>query len=253
MKIFALTLAVCLTLTTNVRAHDVWLTLDGKSSQRRAVVNYGHPGDRPPAFSEKIVDLVAVTETGARSLRDTLAVARQDGTIVVRSRPFKDDGHSLFAARYDNGFWSKTSNGFVNATRRSVPQSSETVWSGKFAKAVSGPDAPWSRELGHDLELIPLADPARMKIGGTLLLRVVFRGKPLAGAQVERGDGRTAMPEADIPRYKTDANGVAEVPIVKSGATLLVVDHRAAPSLAPDQADADLFNATIWFKAGSKD
>ncbi|WP_163363670.1 DUF4198 domain-containing protein, partial [Enterobacter cloacae] len=78
-------------------------------------------------------------------------------------------------------------------------------------------------------------------------LKVLFHGKPLAGAEVERGDGVTAVAEKDIPRFSTDADGVAAVPLVKAGPHLLVIDHKVTPSASPDQANADLYNATLWF------
>ena len=78
-------------------------------------------------------------------------------------------------------------------------------------------------------------------------LKVLFRGKPLAGAEVERGDGVTAVAEKDIPRFKTDAEGIASVPIVRAGPHLLVIDHKSTPSTTPDQATADLYNSTLWF------
>jgi nickel transport protein len=106
--------------------------------------------------------------------------------------------------------------------------------------------------LGHDLEIVPLSDPAATRPGQTLRLRVLFQGKPLAGAEVERGDGTTAVPEKDIPRFATDREGIAAVPIVNSGPHLMVIDHKVAPSATPDQANTDLFNATLWFSVGSR-
>ena len=55
------------------------------------------------------------------------------------------------------------------------------------------------------------------------------------------------VPEKDIPRFTSDGEGVAVVPIVNPGPQLLVIDHRVVPSATPDQANADLFNATLWF------
>lgn len=234
-------------------AHDVWLTLSGPASARRAIVNYGHPDDRPPAFADKVVDLSAITAKGRSSLLDGLSGAAQDGVQVARTKPFADGGHTLLAARYDNGFWVKTKDGlYRNATRRLVPDSAESFWSGKFAKAISGPEAPWQEVLGHDLELVPLSDPAAAKPGETLKIKVLFRGKPLPDAEVERGDGKTAVAEKDIPKFKTDGDGLAAVPIVKTGPHLLVIDHRASPSATPDQATADLYNATLWFSVEAK-
>lgn len=234
-------------------AHDVWLTLSGSANARRAVVNYGHPDDRPPAFADKVVDLFAITAKGRSSLLDGLAAASENGVQIARTKPFEDAGHTLLAARYDNGFWVKTKDGlYRNATRRLVPDAAESFWSGKFAKAITGADAPWQEVLGHDLELVPLSDPAKARPGDSLKLKVLFRGKPLSDAEVERGDGKTAVAEKDIPKFKTDAEGVATIPIVKPGPHLLVIDHRASPSATPDQATADLYNATLWFNAVAK-
>ena len=68
-------------------------------------------------------------------------------------------------------------------------------------------------------------------------------GQPLAGGKIERGDGLTVVPEADIPRFTTDSDGVAEVPVVKSGAMQLVIDHSVSPSATPALAKTDMFNA----------
>lgn len=233
-------------------AHDVWLSLTGDASSRRVIVNYGHPDDRPPTMPDKILDLVAIGPDGRTSLLSGIAPAQDRGFPVAQSRPFVDGGHLLLAARYDNGFWIKTTDGlYFNATRRLVPDAADSLWSVKFAKALSGSGAPWSAVIGHDLELVPLSDAAALHPGQTLRLRVLFHGKPLAGAEVERGDGATAVPEPDIPRFKTDAEGIASVPIVTAGPQLLVVDHRVSPSATPDQANVDLFNATLWFEVGT--
>jgi hypothetical protein len=61
----------------------------------------------------------------------------------------------------------------------------------------------------------------------------------------------TAVAEQDIPRFATDADGIASIPIVKAGPHLLGVDHRVTPSATPDQANTDLFNATLWFKTAT--
>lgn len=243
-----LVIAMTSAMTGMASAHDVWLTVAGDAAHRRVVVNYGHPDDRPPAFADKVVDLVAVTASGQTSLLPGIAQATQKGFPVAQSKPFADDGHSLLAARYDNGFWIKTSDGvYRNATRRLVPDAADSMWSVKFAKALTGPAAPWDRVLGQILEIVPMSDPVAAKPGQTLRLKVLFQGKPLAGAEVERGDGATAVAEKDIPRFVTDADGVASVPIVKAGAQLLVIDYKTSPSATPDQANADLFNATLWF------
>ena len=93
---------------------------------------------------------------------------------------------------------------------------------------------------------------ARSKPGETLRVRVFSKGAPLVGGEVERGDGVTAVKEEDIPKFKTDAEGIAAIPIIARGAHLLVIDHQATPSATPDMASKDLYNATLWFSTRSR-
>jgi uncharacterized GH25 family protein len=236
------------TVVPTASAHDVWLTTTGPAAMRRVVVNYGHPGDRPPPAADKVLDLVAITGEGRVSLLAGLAPGRINGVAIVQSRPIVDGGHTLLAARYDNGYWVKIAdNLYRNASRRMAPDAVDSMWSAKFAKAVTGAGAPWQTVLGHELEIVPLADPAAVRVGQSLPVRVLFRGRPLAGVDIERGDGVTPMKEEAIPRFKTDGDGTATIPIVKAGAVLLAIDHRVSPSGTPEIAAADLFNCTFAF------
>jgi uncharacterized GH25 family protein len=45
-------------------------------------------------------------------------------------------------------------------------------------------DASFSAPLGYDLEIVPLDNPARLKKGSRAKFRVLYKGQPLAGAQV---------------------------------------------------------------------
>jgi nickel transport protein len=228
-------------------AHDIWITLAGPADARRAIVNYGHPYDRPPTVADKIIDIFAITKTGQESLIQDLTITREGQWFVVETKPFHDEGHTLIAVRYDNGYWIKTADGYRNATNREVPNALDGLWSVKFGKALTGPDAPWDKVLAHELEIVPLSDPLTVKPGEKLRLRVLFRGKPLSDGKIERGDGLTVVPEADIPRFTTDTDGVAEVPIVKSGPMQLVIDHEVSPSATPALARTDMYNATLWY------
>jgi nickel transport protein len=228
-------------------AHDIWITLNGPPDGRRAIINYGHPHDRPPTVADKIIDIFAFTRDGQESLIKGLTTMRDGQWFVVETKPFHDNGQTMIAVRYDNGYWTKTADGYRNATNREVPGALESLWSMKFGKALTGPGAPWDKVLGHELEIVPLSDPLMVKLGQTLRLRVLFRGKPLAGGKIERGDGLTAVPEADIPRFTTDGDGVTEVPIMKSGPMQLVVDHSVSPSATPELSMTDMFNATLWY------
>jgi nickel transport protein len=230
------------------QAHDLWLTTEGGTNTRRVVVNSGHPRDRLPTAADKILDLVAVTADKQVSLLEGLAPGSSRSAPIVRSRMFADGGHTLLAARYDNGYWVKIGdNLYRNVSKRMAPNAADSLWSAKFAKAITGAGAPWSTVLGHELEIVPLADPGAVRPRDNLRVRVLFRGQPLAGAEVERGDGITPVKEEELPRFKTDAEGVAAIPMPKRGPVLLAIDHRVSPSETPGLAAADLYNATLAF------
>jgi uncharacterized GH25 family protein len=253
IRLVVLAIVFAVACTELASAHDIWITTTKGGKLSRAIVNYGHPFDRPPTYAEKVLDLVAISADGERSLLPGLSPARWHGAPVVESRPFADHGHTLLATRYDNGYWVKTAAGlYRNVSRRLVPDALDSLWSVKFAKTLTGSGGPWTRVVGHELELVPLADPGEIKAGESLRVRVLFQGKPLTKAQVERGDGVTPVKEADIPRFTTDGEGIATIPIVKRGPVLLAIDHRVTPSATPELAAADLYNATLWFSVVPK-
>ncbi len=76
-------------------------------------------------------------------------------------------------------------------------------------------------------------------------MRVLFQGKPLTNIAVERTDGMTFIKEEDIPRFMTDSDGIASVPIEAAGPHLLAIDYKVSPSGTPGLAKTDLYNATL--------
>jgi nickel transport protein len=248
----AFAVAVC-AIPQTVAAHDVWLTISRAEDGCRAIVNYGHPNDRPPALADKIVDFAALTGKERVDLIGGLIQKQTPAAIIVESRVFNDCGHSLAAVSYDNGFWVKAPSGsHRNATVRSVPDAQDSLWSVKFAKAITGPGAPWGTVMGTLFEVVPLSDPAAAKPGDSLRVRVLFQGKPLAGIAVERTDGVSPVKEDDIPRFMTDSDGVASVPIVGTGLHLLAIDYKVSPSATPSLAKMDLYNTTLTFTVGQE-
>ena len=160
---------------------------------------------RPAARGQRVVAVALV----ARSARTT------PGEL---QRYIALEGAPELAARYEReGTYPKTD----SVTRASA----------KFAKTVievgrAGPRA-FSRVAGHPLEIVPLADPASLRSGDTLPVRVLYRGRPVQGAHVHAGAAHAAVtdpaPAAGSPEsntdisVETDANGVARVPLREGG------------------------------------
>ncbi len=245
------TLAIAVLASSQIAAaHDIWITIGRAEGGCHAIVNYGHPHDRPPALADKIVEFAALTGEERVDLMGGITHKQTADAIVVESRGFNDRRHSLVAVSYDNGYWVKAPSGsYRNATVRSVPDAEDSLWSVKFAKAITGRGAPWATILGTPLEIVPLSDPASAKPGDSLRVRVLFQGRPLANIAVERTDGVTLIREEDIPRFMTDSDGVASVPNVGTGPHLLAIDYKVSPSGTAALAKTDLYNATLTFIA----
>ncbi|RAU20029.1 DUF4198 domain-containing protein [Paramagnetospirillum kuznetsovii] len=224
--------AILAAITAPASAHDIWLT----AGPGRVEVHYGHPADFSQPDKARLFDLSAVANGKAASLLGEVTV-----TDAILAAPLPKAA-SVVAARYDNGFWAQTTQGYRNTNRRNLPDALKSMWSQKFAKLLLPGDG-MTQAVGQRLEIVPLADPFRLKPGERLKVRVDYAGKPLAGAEVEIGDGKT---KTDQPKKaKADAGGIAEIePAVTQ--TVLTVVHRV-PGSVPDLATEDMLAATLTF------
>ncbi len=230
-------------------AHDIVVFPERDGDAISVRVRYGHPDDWQPIAKEKLYAFAAYGADGDdRSWRKRLVL---DGMDLKAGERSGTAGATLFAAQYDNGYWSKDADGeSVNTSRRQNPRAAAGSHNLKYAKALvaGGADhAGFDRVVGHKLELVPRRDPLAAKPGDTLPVAVFFNGKPLPGAAVEIGDSITALPEEKIARYKADANGVARIPIAKGGWAVIGIDHEER-SPTPALATLEKYTATFTFR-----
>jgi ketosteroid isomerase-like protein len=119
-----------------------------------------------------------------------------------------------------------------------------------FVEVGEGGPRTYERLAGHPLELVPLSDPHHVRLGDSLSVRLLYRGRPLARAKLHAG----AAPRAGGTRLlgqdaalETDENGVARVFIHQIGLwnvrTLQIV-----PADAGSGADWDAHWATMVFE-----
>ncbi len=105
----------------------------------------------------------------------------------------------------------------------------------------------WKQQLGHRLEIVPLADPSVVKPGGILPVQVLFESKPLADVQVA-AMGRRGRKKVTIHRARTDASGRVELNIDHAGEWIvrLVYLRRC---VEPEEADWESFWAAMTFES----
>ena len=113
----------------------------------------------------------------------------------------------------------------------------------KVAKDTTGFDRP----LGHALELVPTANPvAPMGPGQPIKVKLLFKGKPLAGVKVSfvpRGETLAEDFDKTHERMTDDQGRAAFTP--KTGNYYLVVAHHTEPPPAGVEYDSIGYSATL--------
>jgi uncharacterized GH25 family protein len=113
--------------------------------------------------------------------------------------------------------------------------------------ATSGDAQRWRRPVGLTLELVPETDPRPLAAGGTFALRLLYRGKPLAGALVK------AYPKDGNERRlstRTDAQGRLRFVLPEGGIWLISAVHMIDAPAASGARWESLWSS-LTFDAGA--
>lgn len=119
----------------------------------------------------------------------------------------------------------------------------------KYAKSIllaGAPNGFANHTVGFVIEIIPEADPYKLKAGDLLPIRVLFRGKPAADVQIESawagsGDSKTTV------AGRTSADGRMKVPLPSAGRWRIHTIKMERCS-DPSVADWESFWASLTFE-----
>lgn len=208
-------LLVCAALSS--QAHDIVL----EPGRDGVTVRYGHAKDWQQVQDGKLVDLQVWRGPDAvQDMRAKLNPRRMDLLLQLPS----SRQPTLVAARYDNGLWARmpavagAKAVARNTTRVMMPQATLVTNNLKYAKAWVGAaddTAAFSRVVGHLLELVPQRNPASLKPGETLDMRVLFNGQPAADVEVELSNLEDVPGAAQ--RFRSDNQGIVRIKLYDRG------------------------------------
>lgn len=274
--IVAVALAATLISAATLAAHDFWLVPNGLDfAAGRSLEVLGQSGTKFPASDgptqpaqvaearivgrssdEKIADLsvsgksLMLRTKPAAAGQYVVAVAlasRTARTTPARlQRYIALEGAPELAARYEQeGKYPKTD--------------SVTQMSAKFAKTIvqvgtNGPRA-FDKLVGHALELVPMRDPAVVHVGDSISVRLLFHGKPVAGAHLRAGWGSPSAVAGDAASARVDqvlvtgADGAARVAIAEPGLWNVRTLYAAAMQGMPEHWE--VYFATMVFSVGA--
>ncbi len=138
--------------------------------------------------------------------------------------PKNDDGSIMLVAVKDGESWCVTNEGGKTGARAELEKQGLKVLSAnkydKYAKAIfnaSHDDKNYSQVLGHPLEIIPVTNPADVKAGDYMKVKILLNGQPYTGAVWASYDGFAPELENTYAYYTEAENGEASIKITAPG------------------------------------
>lgn len=219
--------AAWLALPLGIQAHDLWLEPQGEV----LVLRYGHRGGELRDLDAAKVKVVRCRRGVAPAL--DVRAASKTGPKELRT-PSRCEAASAFL---DGGFWSLTPDGERNLAKNQVPDAVRSWQSKQFAKWIEVRAAAAGAVLGDELEIVPVGDPSRARQGNKATFRVLWQGKPVAGA---------VLAIDHKPLGETDASGECRVKI--RAAEVESVSVTLKRPLGTPEADTVLSEASLTFE-----
>lgn len=267
---------VAIIATTGVLfAHDFWIVpsafqlAEGAAMEVRGQTGTRFPVSQSAVGPDRIAEARLVAASGDERLTD-LSVSGK--SLLIRHRPTAPgqrivavalvsrsarttperlkryialEGAPALAERYEReGAYPKTD--------------SVTQVSAKFAKTIvevgrGGPRA-FSKAIGHLLELVPVNDPASLRVGDTLVVRLLYRGRPVAGAHLHAGAAPPGItPASDSAQVAAAVWRDVSIETAKDGTARILVPEsglwnvRALHAAAWEAGSWEVYFATLVF------
>jgi uncharacterized GH25 family protein len=241
-------LAMLLLCAGEARAHYPWVEMadsaPGAKNEPRIRFGWGHTFPSENFLGgDDLEESFLLSASGAK-------IALQPSTATEFVAPGGLAGGTyLVAAQRKASFYTKTVDGGKRQCKKGLDNVVKCSWSTMSMKGVvslgAGKGAV-DRAVGHPLEIIPLANPARLKVGDMLPVRVLFRGKPYSGEIAALYHTLAEKKETPADPFTTDANGWGSLRIASPGVWLLKAQH-ALPFVRPEECDVESYVATLSF------
>ena len=262
MKKYLLVVAVCLFVINMVQAHETYvMPVENKEYKAGDTVTLAHMSTHYFTVGEELepveVNVMTIVKNGSRGnpLRLT---ANNDRLWYEATYTLTDNTPVIVEGNRLGGFYGLfTDGGYADGTRAQVTAANpgKTIatmrYFAKYSKFYLNPaanDRTFSTPLGHELEIIPLDNPAGIKRGSSPRFRVLYKGQPLPNAEISATydyyDYKTVDNYAK-KGMKTDSKGEVTVKIDNSG--LWYVRVRDSRRSAHPNTDEDVLSAIVGF------
>ena len=245
--LFALFPAILL-MSFPVQAHFPWINLVDYTPSQGAGLNltigYGHhyPLD---GFLKKDA-LQSISLIGPD--KEAPAIKFTSELELQSEEALSQEGVYIVAAQQKDSYYTKTANGAKRTSKKGLDGVIRCSYSHKCMKAVAtvGKGGRADTVVGHPIEIIPLENPANLKAGDYLPIRVIADGKPFSGDVFATFSGFSTEKSTFAYATRTDKKGHARIRILQPGVWLIKVSHEV-PFADSTECDLEKFVGTLTF------
>lgn len=161
----------------------------------------------------------------------------QNGYIEVTKKP------QLLTTEYRFGYYTFTADKHFAQNRNDVSgiiYDTRKIY--KLGKGLYSWNPAYSKPVGMKLEVTPLHNPLKLKVGDKLKVRITFNGKPFTQVEFEDQAG-------DLDDLKINTDGIAEVVLRKpqNGWFIIGATTKLPYQLTDDNAETLQLTATLAF------
>jgi len=226
-------------IATSAQAHMFWLNASEYAPEAGETIwielGFGHKYPRDEIVKEGRLDRVYALDPKGEELP-----VEQIFPSFYKFTPKTKGAHQIIAV-LKPGFVSRTADGHKLGNKKDFPDAPYCFafrMSAKTLITVGGKKEDVSQTTQNPVEILAMTSPADLKVGDTLPLKVVFQGKPLAGASVS---GTYAGFLGDEEHHwaqeaETNADGLVQIKLTSKGPWLFTTTHKES---YPDKAECD--------------
>lgn len=222
-------------VAVNADAHGIWFA---QRSDELAMI-YGE-GAEDANIVKRLANVRSIAAYDAAGATVVTKLVATDYLLLVdrQAQP------AVVTAVLDNGLWTQTPDGHeVNKARSEVPGAKGSGRYLKYAVHLLGDlKTPLNALAGQTLQIAPVNAALPQHRGDALTLRVLFEGKPLAGAEVLTD----FVNDPDGRPLRTGKDGTVTLKVRNQGLNVISVVHDAPPD-NPAEADKLQHRATLSF------
>lgn len=229
--LFCLSFFYLAVFTATAHAHYPWINVTnytpGTGSSLHMTFGWGHRYPMDGFLKKDALENLSVTGPEKITLTFT-------SDLEIKSREkISTPGAYIVSATRKTGFYTKTAQGGKLASKVNLKDVIKCYYSHMCMKAIVNAGEGKGKVnnlIGHPIEIIPLKNPADLRIGDYMPVRVLIKNKPFSGYLYATYAGFSTRNETFAYTTRTDKKGMGKIRILKPGVWMIKATHKTGLS-----------------------